>query len=300
MSTRPSTTRRRSSRVPAAIEPLECRRLLTTLTINGTKGNDLIFVDVTDNGNTFVWTTDNFATQGSFPTAFVDQLNINGLDGNDIIRLERNKFVTTTINAGAGDDFIDYKFLRRNLNDAFFGGDIAAFGGTGTDSIFTYDNDNPASSFFTVDFQKIHGLGGDEMFYGVDIENVSLRTSQFNDTINVQSTDVATKIFLNSAGGNDTVNIGTATGGSTGTDLIKGDLTIDNDAGSTTIDIGDSTSATAKNAFINAFDSGGRRFNWLSGLSPAGIFWIAAKSASSTSPRVVRQTRYSSCLGHVH
>ena len=120
------------------LENLEARRVLATLTVAGTAGNDMIsaLVDgdqlvVNVNGATF-----------SVPNASIDHIRVLGLAGNDSIKIDLSVSQSTDLTGGDGNDRIaagkgPSLMHGGNGNDALQGGPSGdvMFGGLGDDSL---------------------------------------------------------------------------------------------------------------------------------------------------------------------
>src|SRR5689334_15943127 len=90
-----SSTRRRTSAVRRACEPLERRTMLTTYVINGTAGNDSFSIQ-DFSGQLYV--------NGSFvPSSGVTDIQVNGFDGNDSLAVYDAQRAVV-FNGGNGDD----------------------------------------------------------------------------------------------------------------------------------------------------------------------------------------------------
>jgi hypothetical protein len=110
-----SRLRRRSvNRVAAAVcEGLECRRLLTTFTIDGTAGDDSFIMTVPAPG--LVAVTLNGGLPVLINDVVVTNTVLNGLGGNDTFRISAtgiNPVGAIKINGGANDDLLIVGYLQ--------------------------------------------------------------------------------------------------------------------------------------------------------------------------------------------
>ena len=201
----------------------------------------------------------------SFPAGSVSNIVINGGAGQDFIRIEDNAGKPVTVNAGDGDDFIDFSFGGRNLSN------ITAVttvnGGTGTDSVFLYDNNNAQNDGYLINTLGVIRNGFAGFTIGTGIEATTLITGTGNNQVDIPLARAGMNVFLNSAGGQDVVNIGAAPAGLTG---ILSDIQVQNDPALTTININGMGNNTPRTALI---DQGANNFGYLSGLAPATIYW---------------------------
>lgn len=131
--------------------------------------------------------------QELFPIASISSIIVHGNDGNDIIRMESDAGLPASLYGDAGDDFFDFSFGAHNLSNIT--GYTSVFGGTGSDSVFVYDNSGTAG-VYSIDLSIVSrngGFGG--LFYGSDVEGVTLTTSTLADTVNVLRATAGTPLI---------------------------------------------------------------------------------------------------------
>jgi autotransporter-associated beta strand protein len=182
----------------------------------------------------------------------------------DIAALSQDAF--ERIVGGAGNDTINLSPANENLS--YIAGSLDIVGGTGTTSVFAYDNSNPNPATYTLDYGfgvgdlDRTGFGG--MAYH-QIQNLSLIAGLAADVINVQNTAPGTTTSINSAGGEDAVNVGE----SGLTNSIQGPLDLRETAGEEDVTINDSADTIAQNVELsNATASG---FGEITQLTPGTI-----------------------------
>ncbi|MEZ6073496.1 MAG: hypothetical protein R3C10_25275 [Pirellulales bacterium] len=198
------------------------------------------------------------------PLSQTNSIIVNGKDGNDIIRVEYNGGKATTLNGGLGNDFFDFAFGTNNLNNIT--GATIVNGGDGDDSIFTYDNNNSGFDTFAVTSTSLARFGFGGFTYDAAVEFVTLTTGTGYNPVNVTSTRFGSKLFLKSAGGIDTVNIGFTVDGARN---IQGDIEVQNDPSYTIVNVDDTNDVFTRNI---AVDLSGQ-FGWVTGLAFATIYW---------------------------
>jgi hypothetical protein len=208
-------------------------------------------------------------TVGGFvEVTFANQYNsiaVNPGAGNDIVRIEYNNGKATTVIGGAGNDITDFAFATRNLSNIT--GPTTVIGGGETDLVYVYDNNNTGAATYSVTSDRFDRAGWSGFSYTSDIERLTMTTGTAGNTVNVPSTYPNQPVVLNSAGGNDVVNLGSATNG---LQLIRADVQIQNDPAFTTININDTGYAAARNAVM---DQWAGNFGALAGLAQATITW---------------------------
>jgi Matrixin len=242
------------------------------INIYGTRDNDVLTVDVSGGNITVTSAIINGAFTGSFTRALNDgqttlnSIQLHGLDGNDILRVENTNGIRTNLYGGAGDDFFDIGFARRDFDGI---GETQIFAGMGTDSLFAYDNFNDTAQTYIDTGARIERPGWTGVRYFSDLENRTLWTGSSADTVNVWNTEAHQGLVLASGGGRDTVNLGTS---SIGLREIRGDVQIQNDPSFTTLNINDGPNTTPRTATFDV----GNGFGFVTGLAPATIFWDTA------------------------
>ncbi len=198
------------------------------------------------------------------PIASVGSITVQGRGGTDFIRIERNAGRFVNVDAGDGNDFIDFGFGIRNLSTITV--NVSVAGGAGNDAVFVYDNNNPSASTYSITSARFDRPGWGGFSYAGDIEGLTLFAGAGTDTVNVTSTFNNQPIFINNAGGADTVNIGNT---GNGLQSIIAGVQVQNDPSFTTLNI--TNTADASNRVWDIDINGG--FGFLRGMSPGVISW---------------------------
>ncbi|CAN5488325.1 hypothetical protein BH09PLA1_BH09PLA1_02220 [soil metagenome] len=207
-----------------------------------------------------------------FPASSINSIVINSGGGTDYIRIESSAGRPVQVNPEAGDDFIDFGFYSRNLgNNAT--ANISINGGPGFDQVFCYDNSVSTAQTYTITNARFDRPAWGGFAYSADIEALSLVTGTAADTVNVQSTFSNQPISLNSAGGQDTVNIGRSSDGIRG---INANVTINNDPSFTTLNINNGADTGARTWNVDAVNN----FGYIIGMAQANIYWDNADIGS--------------------
>jgi hypothetical protein len=235
-----------------------------TITITTTGGLTVVQINPTQR----VATIDPLGTiQCSFTASAVQRITINSGSGNDTIRIE-SAAATISVDTGEGDDNIDLSFNNRNL-DSITGG-TTVVGGNGSDTLWVYDNNTSTAKTFTVTGAQINRAGFGGVFYGASVDFLNLTTGTAADTVNVEGTFAnatsSTPVWLWSAGGAETVNVGRTSDGIRG---INANLTINNDPALTTLNINNGPDTGARVWNIDAVEN----YGYLIGMAPANIYW---------------------------
>lgn len=203
--------------------------------------------------------------QTIIPTNTINGLIIEGMGGDDILRVDSNfAGKPITLRGGNGNDYFDFGYNVGSLNGLPQG--VTVEGGAGTDYIWTYDDNTAVAQTYTVTNARFDRGGWGGFYYDVDLESLYLRTGTGADVVNVQSTWTGQPVVIASAGGADTVNLGNA---SNGIRSLNADVQIQNDPSFTNININNGPDTGARNWAVDI--SGG--FGYLTGMAPANIFW---------------------------
>jgi hypothetical protein len=230
-----------------------------TMFISGTEGANTITLQVL--GGTIGVTSAGF---GSFnrSAAGVSRIVINGRGGNDIVRIESNGGIATEVNTGAGDDFIDFSFGFRDLDQIT--GSTTVLGGAGNDRISIFDHNNVSPATYTITSARFDRPGWGGFFYAADVESESMTTGLTPDTVNVLSTFANQPVILNSSGGNDTVNIGN---GTNGMDSLGAWVQVNNTPAFTTLNLNNAASNVARTAYVDSTAG----YTFIAGLAPQQV-----------------------------
>jgi Planctomycete extracellular len=201
-----------------------------------------------------------------FNPATFTSIKLQGLGGNDTIRMSYSFNLPVTIEGGAGDDTIELGYSLQDLD--FFGAPITINGGGGAnDRVFLYDNADSFGDTYTITGSQLTKTGNFGPLTYSSIDGLYPITGTGDDVINILSTASGTGIVVNSAGGADTVNIGNA---ANGVQSILGDVQVQNDPSFTLINIDDGPNANARNFAIDQWDG---NLGAIGGLAPAYITW---------------------------
>jgi uncharacterized linocin/CFP29 family protein len=129
--------------------------------------------------------------------------------GNDTINVTSTSgTAVTTINTGAGSDIINLSPVAKNLGD--LSGPLVVGGGDGSDDALNLFDDRPDNDTYTITGSTVTrtraGFGG--VTYDAAIEKLNLvTTGDGTDTVNVTGTSATATTTINTAGGNDIVNL---------------------------------------------------------------------------------------------
>jgi hypothetical protein len=189
-------------------------------------------------------------------------LVVNGSGGNDILRVNAGS-EPITVNGNDGDDEIDIADTSHNLVSV--AGNVTVNGGAGADMLVLADTSNTSASLYSIAGGAVTRGGAGAVNYAGDVETLALTTGTASDTVNVNSMPAGTAITLNSAGGNDIVNVGSVAAG--GTQGIAAALTITNSANASNLFISDSGDTAGRIVTIDSTQG----VTTVSGLAPAAI-----------------------------
>lgn len=202
------------------LDLLEARRLLAStldaglLTVNATDGNDLVTLDLA--GDSRLHVTLNGADDGGFDPDDIDQIVVNGLGGNDQLRIG-DQIIGVTLNGGSGDDTLlggeqDDTLNGNDGDDTLDGKDGADLlsGGAGFDAAdYRFEGANLIVSINGIADEEGGGAQGDNV--GLDIERIVGGSG--NDLLTGSDTDNS----ITGRNGNDTIF------GGLGNDSLDGD-----------------------------------------------------------------------------
>ncbi len=128
--------------------------------------------------------------------------------GNDLLIVRASAAgVTTTLNGGLGDDTFRIGNAANQVGSVL--GAVFVNGEGGTDALEYLDQGTAAGSTYGVTSTTITRTGAGTVTYGT-VESLLLNAGSGNDVINVLSTLAATPVTINSGGGDDTFNVGSA------------------------------------------------------------------------------------------
>lgn len=203
--------------------------------------------------------------QTIIPTSSINGLIVEGMGGNDILRVDNNfAGKPITLRGGNGDDFFDFGFNSRALGAIPQG--VTVEGGAGIDRIWTYDDNTNVAQTYTITSARFDRGGWGGFFYDGGVEGLFLKTGSAPDVVNVLSTFPNQPVTLNNTGGEEVVNIGS--GGSV--QNIRSDLQINNSPSYTTVNINNGSDTGNRTWLVNDVAAG---YGGISGLAPAAIVW---------------------------
>jgi hypothetical protein len=238
------------------------------ITISSSGGNLIVNVDpivdvpgtgnLSNDGNLAGWVS-------SFPLSSVGTIIVEGNGGQDFIRIDSDGGKFMNIDAGGGDDFIDFAFSGGRNLDAITASK-SLVGGSGNDSVFVYDDNNTVADTYTITSARFDRPFWGGFSYASDIEGLVLTTGTAANIVNITSTFTNQPIFLNSSGGQDVVNIGTA---AAGMNNINANIQVQNNPSTSTVNLIDGADTTADNVF---FDSNAG-FGYALGAATGTVFW---------------------------
>ncbi len=269
----------RPSRFGTTYAQLDANGTLRINTSSLNNSNDVIVIDESFGAITVSLTLGN-RVQGidpigtftsEFPGSSVQRIDIDTGAGNDTIRIESKSGQTGTVNAGEGNDIIEFGFTDRNLSN--IAGTTHLVGGGGSDQVYVWDTIQAVGHTHTVTSGRFDRPGWGGFSYAGDIEFLNLTTGTAADTVNVLSTFSNQPVFLFSAGGADTVNIGSTT---SGIRSINANVTVENNPSFTTLNINNGPDAGARTWNVDAAGN----FGYLIGMAPANIYWDNADIGS--------------------
>ncbi len=255
----------------ALIEALEERRLLYDYVVNGTNNSESMFAQM-QGANLVVGI--NGGSGISIPNPAGKTVRIYALGGNDQIHLVSNGGAIITADGGDGDDIIQLGGGGTAQNLSNLSGDSFLIGGTGADTVFLQDGNNPSPATYTITDSRFDRPGWGGFYYDADIESLRLFNTQFGDTVNVQSTWPNQPIRIINQGGADTDFVGNSSQGVQG---MRANLYIEGITGSTNTiyisDVGDTTARSSN------FDwDGDSAWGALNNFAPARIIWENANT----------------------
>ncbi len=182
--------------------------------------------------------------------------------------------VYVTMNMGGGNDVVDVA-TRTGSSMDLIGYVVQVNGQAGIDTVNLNDNTDGNANSYAIDSALVSRNGTQVVGYGT-IESLNLNGGAFGDTISVRGTVFSTPVTIKSGGGNDTVNVGSA---SNSLDPIIGRVTIDGQAGADQLTINDQGTANYNEYFVTATEisraAGGR-------VAYAGAESVTLNGASGT------------------
>ncbi|HQY87440.1 MAG TPA: hypothetical protein PK402_02200 [Tepidisphaeraceae bacterium] len=180
------------------IEPLETRRLLVNLAVNGTSGPDTITVSMT---TLSISVTINGVTN-LYNNVQYTGIVIDALGGVDSINLNENGDNPTTIGSGAGVDTIYICSTGRNL-DAI---DSPITVLNDSENLYLYDDANTSLQTYAMTSTNVARASFAGISFNAGLFNLYVFGSQSNDTFNVESSINGTT-FIDARQGQNIFNL---------------------------------------------------------------------------------------------
>jgi hypothetical protein len=192
-------------------------------------------------------------------------LVVDGGDATDFVRMESRGSGLTSLYGSNGDDYFDFSFVAHNLANVV--GFTNVFGGSGTDGIFLHDDAYASPGTYHISSSLFFRAGLNGVQYAGDLEGLTLTTGTAADTVDVEGAAPGTPVYVNTAAGADTVNVGDGNG----LEDIHADVQIQNTPAFTTLNINDAGDAFADSAYVFNTANG---FGALQGMAGGGsIYW---------------------------
>ena len=203
---RHSLIRSRAAITSARLEPLERRALMTTITVNGTAGDDVISLSY-DASNYVV----NLNGQESLhPSGGVTNVVINALGGADQVNvLGTLPLDAVAVNGGSGDDRCSLGSGNMDPID----GNVYFDGEAGNDSLVLNDDGAPGLPHYRVNAANVQGTRFADINYAAT-EHITLNASDGGSVIFVHSTGPGVVVQLNTEGATDDFEIASTGTGS--------------------------------------------------------------------------------------
>ena len=201
----------------------------------------------------------------------ISSLNVIAGLGNDTINVLATGIFGANVGTSGGNDTVNVGNAGSVQN---ISGVLTIRNAHGSDTINVNDSADTMGRTATLstfvsggaNWGLITGLAsGDIEYRYAGTRAVNITTGPLADTVNVLATGVPTN--LSTSGGLDTINVGS--GGSV--QGLLGALTIQDPAGSDTINIDDDFDSVARNVTLSTFASGGASWGAIAGLAPAAI-----------------------------
>ncbi len=197
-----------------------------SLTVNSGVGNNVIALALLD-------------------SSYVADTILNGESGLDTINILAAPGGTTTFaNGNDGNDSVTVGDAINALDNIL--GEVVVNGGAATDQ-FTVLDSSAAPNSYTVSARTVTKLGGPVVTY-VATEQVRLAAGDNVDAVNVVGTLRDTQVTVDTGGGDDVIDVGTA--GSI--DGVRGSLVVSGGAGNNVLNLNDHSDPDANDFRINA------------------------------------------------
>lgn len=219
-------------------------------TINGQGGTDTLVVNGTAGADSIeVYGSGVVLNGASITTTAVENTQVNAGAGNDFIYLINSAAgQTVTVNAGSGNDAVAISGNDGNLDTNK--GALVVNGEGDSDTLGLWDNAVSFSGTYTITNTTVTRPFFGGLTYGT-IENLTLNAANGDNTINVLLTAAGTSTTINAGGGNDTVGVGFCFF-SCSLNGIQGPVTVNGQAGTDTLNWGESGSTTGQTYTVTA------------------------------------------------
>jgi len=265
----------RSTRWRPLIEDLESRMVMSSNVFSGGTGDDVILLRRDPNNAAALEVK---ITQGTKTTTDVslavaagDTITLNGLDGNDTFNIENTFFnVPVTLTGGLNNDTVNISKTAKNLDNV--DGQVSFNGGGGgTDTLNTYDQNDPLRDTYTETSSYVYRTASQRINYsGIDAVNVYSGTGRVTHQVESTAAGVTTTILGNT---NDDTFVISPTALNFGN--IDGDLTVNGAGGANSLSIYDqnnlaSSTYTVKDTTVARSGSATVIYSSMSGVTIDG------------------------------
>jgi Ca2+-binding RTX toxin-like protein len=207
------------------------------LVVNGDQrgtSSDVILLHRNSKNASFAEVVINNIVVSNTPINTLNEIKINGLDGDDTINIEDTfANVPVTINGGNGNDTINISPIAKNL--AHFQGSVTISGDGGTDTVILSDQNNASASTYTVNQAGVTRTGTAPISFASS-ENVALYGGGSASVYNVESTAASTPVKISGGAGGDTFNVSPT---AQSVNAIAAAVSIDGGGGSDQLNIND-------------------------------------------------------------
>ena len=201
-----ASRQRKSARqaIVAACESLETRRMFVTYHVTGTNGDNAISISI--DGNNIISVVDGVSDSAS--DIINNNIEINGMGGNDTISITETGNNTVVVFAGSGNDTINLAIGSNNLGA--IDGNVTVHGEGGDDKVVFWDSTNSAGATYNCTSGN-HFSRTNMADVTVDTEHAEVKPGSGDDFLVFADPPFADYVF-NGQGGTDSVNVSGAAG----------------------------------------------------------------------------------------
>jgi hypothetical protein len=189
-----------------------------TITDDDRSNNHIIVQDVPGNSS-FAEVIENGKTEYAGWAVALDRITITGSTAFDAVDIEDNFSVPITVNLGSGTDTVNIDPTARVYNltdinrDIGLNADVVVHGGGGVDTLYVWDQNDPAFKNWTVTGGQIRDSNFFDAAVDFDaISSVYLFGSEAGNLFTVQNTEPNCTTTIGTNGPSDTVNVDATTG----------------------------------------------------------------------------------------